>query len=281
VAVSASPASPRAHERRQIDPYATVERFCLFVGYPRSGHSLVGSLLDAHPDVVIAHEANALKLATADGLTRPDLFAALVESARQQAERPGGRRASGYSYVVPGQWQGRFRSLRVIGDKSGQKVASRIGRDPDALSLLERVVDVPLRLVHVTRNPFDTIARIALERETKRGEEAGAVGRAIDFYGRLTATTARLLAGGRFTILTVRHESFVQNTRGELRSVCAFLGVEAGGAYLDACAQIVLPAPLEARHLVTWSRSEHDAVDDLIARHAFLDGYSWEGAAVA
>jgi hypothetical protein len=35
---------------------AEVERFALFVGYPRSGHSLIGSLLNAHPDMVIAHE---------------------------------------------------------------------------------------------------------------------------------------------------------------------------------------------------------------------------------
>jgi hypothetical protein len=30
--------------------------FCLFIGYPRSGHRLIGALLDAHPDVAIAHE---------------------------------------------------------------------------------------------------------------------------------------------------------------------------------------------------------------------------------
>jgi hypothetical protein len=33
-----------------------VERFALFIGYPRSGHSLIGSMLNAHPDMVIAHE---------------------------------------------------------------------------------------------------------------------------------------------------------------------------------------------------------------------------------
>ena len=33
-----------------------VEKFVLFVGYPRSGHSLIASVMDAHPDIVIAHE---------------------------------------------------------------------------------------------------------------------------------------------------------------------------------------------------------------------------------
>ena len=33
-----------------------VKTFVLFVGFARSGHSIVGTLLDAHPDIVIAHE---------------------------------------------------------------------------------------------------------------------------------------------------------------------------------------------------------------------------------
>ena len=33
-----------------------VEKFVFFVGYARSGHSMIGSVIDAHPDMVIAHE---------------------------------------------------------------------------------------------------------------------------------------------------------------------------------------------------------------------------------
>ena len=39
----------------------SVEAFCIFIGYPRSGHSLLGSLLDAHPEMVIAHELDVLR----------------------------------------------------------------------------------------------------------------------------------------------------------------------------------------------------------------------------
>ncbi len=35
--------------------------YCMFIGYPRSGHSLIGSLLDAHPNIIISHELNVLK----------------------------------------------------------------------------------------------------------------------------------------------------------------------------------------------------------------------------
>ena len=33
-----------------------IEKFVIFIGYPRSGHSIVGSLMDAHPHMVIANE---------------------------------------------------------------------------------------------------------------------------------------------------------------------------------------------------------------------------------
>ena len=34
----------------------SVEKFVFFVGYRRSGHSMIGSVMDAHPDMIIAHE---------------------------------------------------------------------------------------------------------------------------------------------------------------------------------------------------------------------------------
>jgi hypothetical protein len=43
----------------------------LFVGYSRSGHSLVGALLDAHPEIPVAYEANALKLVRSNPVPEP------------------------------------------------------------------------------------------------------------------------------------------------------------------------------------------------------------------
>ena len=44
-----------------LDTFETIQLYCMFVGYPRSGHSLVGAMFDAHPDIVIAHELDALR----------------------------------------------------------------------------------------------------------------------------------------------------------------------------------------------------------------------------
>lgn len=36
--------------------FSHIENFCMFIGYPRSGHSLIAALLDAHPEVVMGME---------------------------------------------------------------------------------------------------------------------------------------------------------------------------------------------------------------------------------
>ena len=95
--------------RRQFDH---VERYCMFLGYPRSSHTLLGALLDAHPDMVVAQELDVLRHLRFR-YSREQLYALLIQRSRWFASR--GWKWMGYSYAVPGQWQGRHRSLREIG----------------------------------------------------------------------------------------------------------------------------------------------------------------------
>src|SRR3954469_10212957 len=101
--------------RRYCDDFERVERFCLFVGYPRSGHSVVGAMLNAHRDAVISHELNAPTLVL-DGCGRDELYSRIL--ARPYWFDLRGN-TSNYAYQVPRQWQGRFETLRIVGDKRG------------------------------------------------------------------------------------------------------------------------------------------------------------------
>jgi hypothetical protein len=249
-------------------PHPDLEAFCLFASYGRSGHSLVGSLLDAHPDVVVAHEANALRLVS-DGMKRDDLFETLLENSRRSFER--GRKQSGYSYVVEGQWQGRYRTLRVIGDKSGGRTTKLIGRS--GLRKFARTVGLPLRIVHQTRNPYDTIARRSLV--AKDGVPKRTLAEAIADFAAMTDVNDRLLREGKYAVATVRHEDLIADPQGELARLCEFVGVEPEPGYLEACAGIVYESPHRTRDRVEWSDEDRRAVDEIVARHAFLSGYSF------
>ena len=98
--------------------YDGVETFVLFIGHARSGHSLIGAILDAHPEIIIPHEYNLIvkwsefKLKSGSGLKTRVLFAlhALSRFQAMFGNRAASRRGGGgYSYSVPGQWQGTYK----------------------------------------------------------------------------------------------------------------------------------------------------------------------------
>jgi hypothetical protein len=246
---------------------------CLFIGYPRSGHSLLGSLLDAHPDIAIAHEVNVLALVAESDLSRRELFETLLRQSEADASRKAGRHVTGYSYAVRGQWQGQIRTLRVIGAKSGEKTTVRLGRDLGELAKLTRIARAPVRLVHVTRNPYDSIARMAAV--TKEGVPERTVAGSIDFVRRLARINDRVIESGKAQVLTVRHETFVREPRADLRRLAEFLGVEPDEKWEKACARIVFHAPQRARDVVTWTDEERAEVEQIIERRPFFAGYTW------
>jgi hypothetical protein len=260
---------------RDDERYSDLQAYCMFIGYPRSGHSMVGSLLDAHPEAVIAHEQDALKYLDR-GYSRRRLFALLEANAERTARR--GRKQTGYSYEIPGQYQGSFTTLRVLGDKKGGRSTARLDSKPELLDRLRETVEVPLRVVHVVRNPYDNIATIA-----KRDVEDGLIAR----DGALEASTKRYadLARAVEEFLTrlapeeiwyARHEDFLADPRPVLTSLCAFVGLDASPDYLEACASIVYPSANRSRDSVEWTHERRAAVDRIIAAHSFFDGYSLE-----
>ncbi|MGH7966379.1 MAG: sulfotransferase, partial [Candidatus Binatia bacterium] len=75
-----------AQESRNEAPlFSQIETYCAFIGYPRSGHSIVGAMLDAHPQAVIAHEMGALHYVQV-GFDRLRLYHLLLQNTRAQAE---------------------------------------------------------------------------------------------------------------------------------------------------------------------------------------------------
>lgn len=252
--------------RRCARDFAAVERFCLFVGYPRSGHSLVGALLNAHRDAVIAHELDVPPLILA-GCARDELYARILARARWFHLR-GDR--SNYAYRVPRQWQGRFATLRVIGDKRGGAVTRCIAAEPGFLERVRELVGVPLRLIHVVRNPFDNIAAIAIWERKPLAESAR-------FYFAHCDTTARLGTLCRpGELLTLRHEEMLRDPGAVLARLCTGLGLAPYPGYLEDCSAIVFPQGTFTRHKVEWTPALRGEVAARSASYAHLAGYAWD-----
>lgn len=255
-------------QRRYRDAFDRVARFCLFVGYPRSGHSIVGAALNAHRDAVISHELNAPPLILG-GCTRNELFARILARAYWFNMRGN---ESNYRYQIPHQWQGRFATLRVIGDKRGGAVTRCIAAHPDFLDRVRRLVGVPLRLVHVVRNPFDNIAAISRWHALSLEDS-------VEFYFSHCATTAILdTLCDASEVITLHHEAVIADPRGALADLCRFLDLEIYPGYLDDCASIMLAAPTSPRRNVDWPAALRRDVEQRAREYPFLDRYSVEMA---
>ena len=110
--------------------FTDVKNYVMFIGYPRSGHTLVGFLLDAHPNALVASQTSALRYFR-HGFSTQQTFYVLVQNSRQVART--GREQRRYSYDVPNQWQGRFGKLKVIGESTG---LTRLRRNPSLVKWL-------------------------------------------------------------------------------------------------------------------------------------------------
>ncbi len=255
---------------RHLNEFQEVASYCFFIGHPRSGHSIVGGLLDAHPEVTIAHEQGALMYVHAR-FSRFQLFYLLMRNAMRSAAES--RRSGNYLYEVPGQWQGRSRSLRVVGDKLGGGAVLRLQRRPYLLKRLRETVRMPLRCIHVVRHPLDNIATIC--RKADSHGIAPGLDSSIEYYFRLCETVSRIRTDlGKEEVFEMRHEAFVDHPGHFLERLCRFIGVEAEPDYLSACASIVRPTPHRSRKTISWPRESIDRVMDRCREYSFLNAYS-------
>lgn len=256
-----------AHLRRP-DRFAGVTSMLLFIGHTKSGGSLIGSLLDAHPDVVLADETDVLRLAEA-GLGRHQIFDVLVRGARREAMkgRVTARRIEPYSLAVPGLWQGRHRTIEVIGDSRAGRTTRRLADAPDTLTHLRTVMDgIPIRFVQVIRNPVDPISAMML-RSGRSADSAIA-----DYFGQCDRLTA-LRSRPDLDITPIHYEDLVADPEGVMRSLCVILGIEPVTDHLAACSRLVDTSRASESSRISWSTDDLARIRSLADRHDFLARY--------
>lgn len=248
-----------------------VDTFCLFIGHGRSGHSLIGALLDAHPNMIVSDETDILKYLIA-GFDRKQLYRTLIFRSQKQTRiqrRKRGLNGSYYSYQVPNQWQGSYKKLTVVGDSKASVTARRLYETPALLEHLKEVTGCTLRIIHVVRNPYDNISTISI-RENMSLEHA------VDSYAHNCDALFEIRKHiAPDELLVIKHEDLIGNPKDMLGQLSQFLGVFPFEDYLDVCASIVYKSPSKTRSRIHWEEDTIADVKNLIARFDFLTGYSY------
>ncbi len=244
-----------------------LEYFCTFIGYPKSGHSLVGSLLDAHPNIVIAHELHVLKCLKL-GFSREAIYSLLLQNSAYYSRRD--RAWSGYSYLVPRQWNGTYKNLNVIGDKKGGGSSAMLHRHPELLEKLRETFPLRHKFIHVVRNPFDSITTLSL---AVKKELKPVIRQFSQMWAVLSRLKKKIPPADFFDIY---HEQFIADPGKWLTHLCGFLGQDIPGNYLDDCAGIINPIPHKSRFKINWPQEDIKAVEREIKNYPFLEKYTYD-----
>jgi len=264
--------------------FSSVETFCFFIGYPRSGHSLIGALLDAHPEIVISYELDVLEwIKKYRWINQSILFSLIVERSKWFANQKGSK-STGYSYAILKGYQGRYKNIRIIGDKKGGVSVKKLRQEPELMTSLANKIEVPMKIIHVIRNPFDNISTRYIRQASHslgRQYEASDFNKEsfeqfINGFDKDITTVEALKESFNYELIDIRQEDFVRNPKQTIKDICSFLNVVCENDYVDSCAKIVFDKPNKSRHKVPWNRDQINEVNRIIRKFDCLSGYSFE-----
>jgi hypothetical protein len=254
----------------------------LFIGYPRSGHTLVSSLLDAHPHAAVANEYALIRrwryFADSQKTRKfviEELFRDSVMQSKVGYRSPTMHRT--FNYSVPNQWNGRVRDyLQVVGDKHGPLTTKYLS-DLEGryhMQAMTRLLNITVRILHVIRHPMDNIATMAIrEGHDRKFIQTGQVlnditelRHQIHMYFKLARLNVRLLQKQQdyqFKILNVYIEDLIANPKAVLSSICGFLHLRCSSSYLTDCSSRVLTNTSNTRNNVVWGNLTNAVFDEM------------------
>lgn len=241
-------------------------KFCIFVGYPRSGHSLLSSLIDAHPYIAIADEFNVLQK-LGYGLDKDTLFRYLEYNSSIFGKLH--RERTGYHYYVPGQSQGICSNLKILGDKKGNATIRELMNDNSLLDRLEKLIGIPVYFIHVVRNPFDNIAtwsarsKFSLEETTDK------------YFSTVNTIEWLRERCSKEHFIDIYHEEIIARPKVELKRVMQFLEIDnINEDYLNACASIVFKSPNKPSEKINWQLSLRENILSQSKKYKHLQYYN-------
>lgn len=256
--------------------FANIESYCMFLGYPRSSHTLIGAMLDAHPNMVVAHELNVLDMVKKKN-SRDWIIASILAQSDWFLNKINAQ-WTGYSYLIPNQWQGKYKQLKVVGDKKGGVSSRQLTQKPQLLEQLQSVLQMNIKIIHVVRNPFDIITTMASWNKEKRIEnitDEMLQEQTEQFFMRVEAVQ-KAKNNPKYPVFDLYNEQLTAQPAQTLSQLCAFLGVDAPEDYLKDCASIVFTKSKQSRHTAPWNPALKQLVLDKMQQYDFLKHYTFD-----
>ena len=279
-----------------------VKKMLIFAGHQRSCHSIVGSIIDAHPNVIMAPMFNpfvAYLDSPEDLPAKEKLFQKFYDAAQRSMRANGlrNRDSKGYTLAVEGLYQGMFKDkVDVIGSIGAN---SRIYfQHPEEFhtlfNIMHKEVGVPIYVIRVIRNPYDIIATASLYEyydnqevlDLKKQQSEGKLKNRVHLDEQLEKFSRQyftLLKGSEGVVSLGHHhfdvscEDLIVKPKGIIMDICDFLQLECSEDYVTKCAAKVFPSKSTTRKIVEWPSDILKYIETSAKGYPYLKKYIKEG----
>ena len=283
--------------------------------FPRSGSSLLGHLLSAHPSMIVAHEPARSDEILYDKVpfivllnyilymdkmrfedARKVQFLQTMEEDSDSSNLIKRKYSRPERYIfVPNQWQACCESLKVIGVKNSLTLAGTLVANDVFEKLkenLEKAKIRRLRFIFTVRNPYDMIATDVVywaRNKNLRVVTQDDVSKMLDYKIKISFPTMcgrgeklfKLMqptdkSNPTTDILINKHEDLVASPAAQLTKLCEFLKLSYPPDYLRDCASVIRSKTNKSRHELNWSDEQKEEVRKIIDKYDFFSGYDWD-----
>ena len=253
--------------RMRLTDLSSLRYFLVFVGNPRSGTTLVRSLLDAHPNIAISNEVNVIKHLKA-GEGWPSVAGRILANIQAFQHKP---QWNGYSYAIRNTYHPAREKIMVLGDKKAAVTTHALLQDFSLVDRLNEWSPVPVRFLHCVRHPFDVIA-------TKTQRNRYDLEQNIEVYFQLEKLSASLSEKlGPQNVHRVHLEGVIADPVGSLQAMVQFLGLTAEEDYLRACQAVIFDQPHQSRQAIDWPAEALNEVQRQVLLQEHLQLYVDQG----
>ncbi|KAI6661783.1 hypothetical protein LOD99_9850 [Oopsacas minuta] len=280
-----------------------IKNFIVFLGYPRSGASIVGALLDGHPNVVISNEFNPVirwiksQSGKEPKFNRFELFRNIKNAAWAAINTEDGTRSKFrtnkyYSLYVPGLYQGEYKDyIQIIGDKQDNLLVDYDEGDDGSknfIQMLERFKDFvgyQVKFIHIVRNPFDNIATVLLYNISSRNQMikfGGIINQPeilLSFVKEQFVMYEKIQRYMKYfgeRLLTLNHEDLISEPTLFIKRMCNHMEIYCGKYYLKIASNSVFSDATKSRHSVEWDQHAITMIESAIQNYTFLNRYTFE-----
>ncbi len=247
-----------------MSSYKEVEKFVLFIGPARTGHSLVSSILDAHPNIAISLKVNPC-LRFIDRYTREETFDIIFTYCEYESNTKG-KEIGGYSYNIGNSFQGNIENVKIIGDSaSTQKNAIAFTND----NLFKKFCDyigVPIYWFWVVREPFQNI-------QSGSKISGNNIEHVLEMYTKRMHMTHEFYTKRKDSVFVIHLEELVLNPWHWIVQMISFLDMECTDEYVIACKNFIFDKPHKVFCRDDWTDEQIEKVNKLIETIPELNCY--------